>query len=88
MRYLTPVAAALEKLVFQCPEGRYSSALLLWDEVNASPTQCFSAPKGVIAVRYEASYTLCFDFMECFSAPKGVIAVRYLHRRLEDQAGR
>ena len=37
---------------FQCPEGRYSSALLPKEEKMESPIHGFSAPKGVIAVRY------------------------------------
>ncbi len=38
--------------MFQCPEGRYSSALLEKQGYPSADWLSFSAPKGVIAVRY------------------------------------
>ena len=53
-----------------CPEGRYSSALPKSQLTDASIQWSFSAPKGVIAVRYEYVVTAQNE-REAFQCPEG-----------------
>ena len=55
---------------FQCPEGRYSSALRMKSSSMFWNFWSFSAPKGVIAVRYHMLFQPP-PYKHTFQCPEG-----------------
>ena len=70
MRYVKNLGEQLSELTFQCPEGRYSSALRIWRYGVIPVAPSFSAPKGVIAVRYPDMFVFSPRWTK-FQCPEG-----------------